>query len=147
MINYSLVYPMFFVVIISAFVFLRMFSSRIRAVRSGAVDAKYFKTFSKNTPQELPEDVIKTQRHYINLFENPTLFYAGCITAMIIPVSGYGILLWAWLFALARLVHMMIHLGKNKLRPRMISFGLSWLALLGLWITIVVKLMAISYFG
>lgn len=143
-INTHLIYPMFALVLLSTFVLVRMFLSRVHAVRSGLMDARYFKTFSQNAPNVLPDSVVKTQNHYSNLFENPTLFYAGCVTAMVVPVHGYVILFWAWFFVLARLIHAFIHIGHNRLQPRMLAFGLSWIALLGLWFTIIIKLIMIS---
>lgn len=138
MMNLSLAYPMFTMVLLTAIVLLLMFRARVVAVQKGKIDGRYFKTFADGyTP---PEDVVKTQRHFINLFEAPVLFYAGCIVAMIVPIHGLTIQIWAWAYVLCRVVHCAIHLGSNKLYPRMAVYGVGWIALLGLWITVVWKI-------
>lgn len=136
--NLTLIYPMFAQFLLTFLVLLIMFGTRVRAVREGRLQAKYFKTYPET--MQPPDDVVKTQRHYANLFENPVLFYAGCLAAAILPVYGFAIQFWAWLFVAARAVHAFIHLGDNKIYPRMGAFGLGWASLLGLWLTIILKL-------
>ena len=133
--NIYLIYPMFVMVLLTVVVMLTMLMSRIAAVRSGKLSVRYFKTYNFGEP---PEQVIKSGRHFSNLFELPVLFYAGCLAAMILPMNDRWTLAWAWLFVLARLIHAAIHLGSNKLSPRMMSYALGWIAVLALWIDIVV---------
>jgi len=133
--NYALVYPMFAMVCLTAFVLVRMFRARVRAVREGAVTPGYFKTYQG---QQEPPQSAQAARHFINLFEAPTLFYVACVTAMVVQVQGQGIVLLAWLYVAVRLVHAFIHLGPNKLNPRIQAYAFSWLVLLTLWGWIVV---------
>lgn len=141
--NYALVYPMFAMVCLTAFVLVRMFRARVRAVREGAVTPGYFKTYQG---QQEPPQSAQTARHFVNLFEAPTLFYVACVTAMVVQVQGFGIVLLAWLYVAVRLVHAFIHLGPNKLNPRIRAYALSWLVLLALWTWIVVAVASGSRF-
>jgi hypothetical protein len=133
--NYALVYPMFAMVCLTAFVLVRMFRARVRAVREGAVTPGYFKTYQG---QQEPPQSAQIARHFTNLFEAPTLFYVACVTAMVVQVQGLGIVLLAWLYVAVRLLHAFIHLGSNKLNPRIQAYAFSWLVLLTLWGWIVV---------
>lgn len=137
--NIYLIYPMFAMVLLTVTVLLSMFIARISAIREGKLSARYFKTYNFGEPTEA---MVKSSRHFANLFELPVLFYAGCLTAMILPMNDGWILGWAWLFVAARLVHAYIHIGKNKLLPRMISYTIGWIALLALWLDIVVTVSA-----
>jgi hypothetical protein len=141
--QYALVYPMFAMVCLTAFVLARMFRARVRAVREGAVTPGYFKTYQG---QQEPPQSAQTARHFVNLFEAPTLFYVACVTAMVVQIQGLVILVLAWLYVAARIVHAWIHLGDNKLNPRIRIYGLSWLVLLALWVWIVIAVASGSRF-
>ena len=130
---------MFAMVCLTAFVLVRMFRARVKALREGAVTPGYFKTYQG---QQEPPQSAQTARHFINLFEAPVLFYVACATAMVVQIQGTGITLLAWLYVAVRVVHAWIHLGVNKLNPRIGAYALSWLVLLTLWCYIVVAVAA-----
>jgi hypothetical protein len=131
----QLVYPMAAMVLLTFVVLVRLFRSRVRAVREGLAPASYFRTFQGAGE---PDYAIKPARHFANLFEAPTLFYAGCLAAMVIQVRGWGVLAIAWAYVAARVVHAWIHLGGNRLRHRIRAYFISWLLLLALWIWVAI---------
>ena len=131
----ALVYPMFALVLLTAAVLVILFRSRVRAVREGKVTARYFRIYQGEVE---PESTAKPARHFSNLFEAPTLFYAGCLAAMITRDTGALVQILAWLYVAARLVHAYIHLGKNRLGRRIRVYFAGWLALLALWIHVTV---------
>jgi hypothetical protein len=128
---YALVYPMFALVLLTVAVLVVLFRSRVRAVREGKITARYFRLYQGEVE---PETTAKPGRHFSNLFEAPTLFYAACLAAMITHDTGVLIQILAWTYVAARLVHAYIHLGKNRLGRRINAYGAGWLALLALWI-------------
>ena len=128
---HALVYPMFALVVLTATVLVILFRSRVRAVREGRVTAKYYRIFQGETE---PEEAAKPARHFSNLFEAPTLFYAGCLAAMVTADSGASVQILAWLYVAARAVHAYIHLGRNRLGRRINAYFVSWLVLITLWI-------------
>jgi hypothetical protein len=130
----SLIYPMFAMVLLTATVLVIMFRSRVRAVREALVTAAYFRLYQGETE---PESIVKPSRHFKNLFEAPTLFYVGCLAAMVTGQTGGLVVLLAWGYVAARILHAWVHLGGNRLRHRMRVYFLSWLVLLGLWIAVV----------
>jgi hypothetical protein len=134
--NYLLVYPMFAMVLLTATVLVIMFRSRVRAVREKALASAYFRTFQGGTE---PEYVTKPSRHFINLFEAPTLFYAGCLAAIATQTSGPVVVALAWAYVAIRVAHAWIHIGRNRLRHRIPVYGASWVVLLALWLVIVVR--------
>lgn len=132
----NLIYPMFAMVLITAAVMLAMFRSHVVAVRKG-LPINYFKTKESAPPSA---DMVKTANHFTNLFEAPVLFYAGCLAAMVVGAQGGVYVFFAWFFVVARVVHAAIHLGPNKVIPRMTAYMSGWIALLGLWFTLMIDI-------
>ena len=89
----QLVYPMAAMVLLTVVVLVRLFRSRVAAVRGGQIEAAYFRLHQGS---EEPENTRKLSRHFTNLFEAPTLFYAGCLAAMITGVTGTWVVALAW---------------------------------------------------
>jgi hypothetical protein len=133
--DFSLVYPMLAMVLLTFGVALALFRARLRAIREGHTAVSYFRLL-QGSPE--PEFLAKPTRHLINLFETPVLFYAGCLAAMVVGVSGPGVIALAWGYVLARLFHAWVHLGANRVRLRLRAFVAGWLCLLALWIYVAV---------
>ena len=131
---YALVYPMFAMVLLTAFVLVRLFRSRVGAVKAGQVTASYFRLYQGAVE---PETTAKNSRHFSNLFEAPTLFYAVCIAAMVTKQTGTLMIVLAWVYVAARIAHAAIHLGPNRLRHRVRAYFVSWLVLGAMWINLV----------
>ena len=129
--NQNLIFfPCFGLLILTGIVLLRMFMTRISAVKKGSVDVKFFKTYDMQV--NAPMLMTQAARNFTNLFEVPTLFYMICAFALITQnVDGvmYGL---AWLYVGLRCIHSMIHVTSNKLYPRMSVYGLSWIVLLAM---------------
>jgi hypothetical protein len=132
--NLLLVFPMLAMVALTTVVLVYMFIVRVQALKSGKIPMDYFRTYSLAI--DVPAPALQAQNHFKNLFEIPVLFYAGCLTAIIIPVMGTAVLVFAWAFVFARIMHAFVHLGSNRIKLRMRCYAVSWLALLGLWILI-----------
>jgi hypothetical protein len=133
----SLIYPMAAMVLLTMIVLVKMFRSRVAAVRAGQMDAKYFRLYQGG---DEPETARKVGRHFVNLFEAPTLFYAGCLAAMIAGVGGAALIWIAWGYVAARYVHAFVHIGSNRLSKRIAIYGVSWLFLAALWVWLVISL-------
>jgi hypothetical protein len=132
--QFALVYPMAAMVLLTIIVLTRMVQGRFAAVKRGDVNARFYKTFQG---EEEPRKEAQRTRHFANLFENPVLFYAACITAMVTG-QGAGAMLWlAWAYVVCRVVHAIVHMSSNKIPPRMIVYGTSWVVLLAMWTTLV----------
>jgi hypothetical protein len=134
----SLVYPMAAMVLLTMVVLVRLFRSRVAAVRAGQVDAAYFRLYQG---AEEPESTRKVSRHFVNLFEAPTLFYVVCLAAMVANAGGFVILTLAWSYVAARAIHSLVHLGGNRLRKRIASYFASWLILAAMWAWLVISVL------
>ena len=135
MTNFTLVYPMFAMVLLGGVALVTLFRSRVRAVRTKKVSIQYFRIYQGEIEAE---ETAKPARHFANLFEAPVLFYAACITAMVVQDAGIVVQSLAWAYVAARVLHTWIHLGGNRVRHRLRAYFASWLVLAALWIQIVV---------
>ncbi len=135
----SLVYPMLALVLLTFGVLIVLFRSRVRMVREGLAPVSYFRVF-QGSPE--PEFAAKPARHFANLFEAPTLFYAGCLAAMVTGVTGTVVGVLAWGYVAMRYLHAYIHLGGNRVRYRLRAYFASWVFLIAIWITVAVGVAA-----
>jgi hypothetical protein len=133
--SFTLVYPMFAMVVLTFVVLARLFITRVRFVKDGRVNARYFKTYQEGGE---PEDSAKLSRHFSNLFEAPVLFYAACLAAMVVEQSSPLLIGLAWSYVVLRCVHSYIHTGSNELNHRVAAYFSSWAVLLVMWACIVI---------
>lgn len=129
--NLSLVYPMFAMVVLTCVVLTALFRARARSVATGQVSGSYFRTYRGG---EEPDASVQLSRHFANLFEAPTLFYVVCLAAMIVNQTAWPVHLLAWTYVLLRVAHAHVHIGRNRLRPRIFVYFSSWIVLLLMWV-------------
>lgn len=130
-----LIYPMAAMVLLTAVVLVRLYRARIAAVRSGQIEIDYFRL---HQGAREPESSAKFARHFVNLFEVPTLFYVACLAAMVTGVATPAMAGLAWAYVAVRIAHAWIHLGRNRLRMRRNAFAIGGLVLLAMWVTLAV---------
>ena len=133
--EFDLIYPMVAMILLTVIVLIRMVLLRFAAVRRGEIDAYFYKTYQGEAGET--RIVAQHNRHFVNLFENPVLFYAACITAMVTAQVTQNMIWMAWAYVAARIIHTFIHLTSNRIYPRMASYGASWVVLLAMWGTLV----------
>jgi len=111
--------------------------ARFRAIHRREVSIKYFRTYDHGNQ---PARLHLLARHVQNHFEVPPLFHLGLLFTFVTGSVNWMAVCFAWLFVAARCVHSYIHLGSNDVSRRFFTFGLSLLALAGLWVTLVFSL-------
>jgi hypothetical protein len=126
----SIVWPAFALVALTLAVVFRLARQRFAAARSGRVDPPYYKVFKGEGE---PADVAATARNLSNLYEMPTLFYAGIAIAFAAGRSGTLLVTLAWAYVALRYVHSAIHLTTNKVLWRFRAFAASMFVLLAFW--------------
>lgn len=137
--NQNLMYfPCLAMLLLTFIVMLRMFILRVRAVKSRDIEMSYFKTYCAGNAPAL---MLQTDRHFINLFEAPVLFYMVCAFSVITFHVDSKMFYAAWLYVFFRIVHAFIHLTSNNIRPRMVVYALSWLTLLYMGLNLGYKLL------
>ncbi|HKX59318.1 MAG TPA: MAPEG family protein [Steroidobacteraceae bacterium] len=80
-----------------------------------------------------PPELAATSRNVVNLYEMPTLFYAGTTIAFAAGESGRLLVGLGWAYVALRALHSAIHVTNNKLMWRFRAFFASWVVLLAYW--------------
>jgi hypothetical protein len=133
----SIVWPAFALVALTLLVVARLARLRFAAARAGRVDPRYYKLFRGEGE---PDEIAATARNFNNLFETPTLFYAGTAIALAGGVAGTPLVALGWCYVALRFAHTAIHLTSNKVLWRFRMFALSLLVLLAYWAVLGVNL-------
>jgi hypothetical protein len=123
--------PVCVLVLWTAIVILLTGWRRVLAVRAGRVSAR---AFALGESPEVPPDVAVANRNFMNLLEMPVLFYVGCLACYVTHRVGTGALVLAWVYVALRIGHSVIHLGPNRILPRLALFAASNFVLLALWV-------------
>jgi hypothetical protein len=129
----AILWPAFALVALTLFSVARLARMRFAAARAGRVDPRYYKVFRGDG--EPPELAAQT-RNLINLYEMPTLFYAGTAIAFAAGLAGPFLVGLGWAYVACRVVHTAVHLTSNKVMWRFRAFFASWLALLAYWVVL-----------
>ncbi len=126
----SIFVPMLVIVALTFVGFIKMASARAAAVKAGH-PSEYYKAHLG--PPE-PEATVVAVRHYGNMFELPTLFYAACLTAFVLGAVSTWVLIFAWGYVAARLVQSAVHMTSNNPNQRGGAFVLGVVFMLALWV-------------
>jgi hypothetical protein len=136
--NQSLIFlPVLAIVALTLVAFVRMAAGRATAMKSGH-DATYYRAH-QGKPE--PEAAAAGARHWDNLFELPTLFYAACLTAFVLGgVTGWT-LAFAWGFVVFRVLQSLIHMTYNNPAHRGGAFMLGVLFVFALWANVAMSVL------
>ena len=109
----------------------RLARMRFAAAAPGRVDPRYYKVFKGEGE---PPELAAVSRNVINLYEMPTLFYAGTAIAFAAGQSGRAARRRsAGPTSRCACLHSAIHVTSNKVLWRFRAFCASWLVLLAYW--------------
>ena len=128
----SVLLPMLAIVLLTFIGFIRMAAARGAAVKGGH-DPAYYKA---HLGKPEPEATVAAVRHYGNLFEMPTMFYAACLTAFVLPAVSHWTLIFAWAYVAARFLQSAIHMSYNNPSHRGGAFIIGVLSMIALWINL-----------
>lgn len=129
--------PVLVVVAVTFAAFVKMAIARGSVAKS--MDPGYYRA---HIGEPEPEIARAAARHWDNLFELPTLFYAGCIIAFVLGGVGTWTLVFAWGFAAARVVQSLVHMTANNPVWRGLGFTLGVVFMLALWINLALSILA-----
>ena len=111
----------------------RLARMRFAAARAGRVDPRYYKVFKGEGE---PPELAAASRNLVNLYEMPTLFYAGTGIAFAAAQSGALLVALGWTYVALRFAHTAVHVTSNKVMWRFRAFFASWIALAAYWIVL-----------
>ncbi len=126
----SLIQPIIALVILTGIAWVMMVVYRNVAVIRGAASVRYFQTYTTEAPAEWVE---RPTRAYMNLLELPVLFYVVCLLMLATGRFDAVQVSLAWLFALIRYAHAIIHIGFNYVPLRFAAFASGAITLGVLW--------------
>jgi hypothetical protein len=129
--NRSLIlWPIFAQVLLTAIVWVRMFTARVAEMR-----ARRIKPQEVATSRAVAEKLQNTQAadNFRNLFEVPVLFFAVC--AMLVSLDAVTLpqLVLAWGFVGLRCAHSFIQLSYNRVMHRFQVYLASTVCVFGMW--------------
>lgn len=127
----SIFAPMLVVVALTFVAFVRM--DMARAATAKQVDPEFYRAHQGAGE---PASTVAAVRHYGNLMELPTLFYAACLTAFVLTAVTGWVLVFAWGYAIARVLQSVIHMTYNAPTHRGLAFVLGVVFMLILWINL-----------
>jgi hypothetical protein len=134
----SIFLPVLALVALTFVAFVRMAVTRGAAVKAGQ-DPNFYRAHL-GTPE--PEATTAAVRHYGNLFELPTLFYAACVTAYVLDAVSAVVLGLAWAYVALRLVQSAVHMSYNNPGHRGVAFILGLLVVFALWVVLALAIFA-----
>ncbi len=132
-----MIFAMFAVSMLTVLVGVFAVKARVESIKSGQLSPAYFSLMQGGV---VPAEVIKTTRCFNNLFEVPVLFYVVCTLYLVSGVSSSVALVLAWAFFLLRCTQAYVHISYNNVSHRMLSFFLSLLCVVLLWVNLVFSL-------
>lgn len=96
--------------------------------------------FAVGESAKVPPRVSLPNRNFMNLLEVPVLFYVVALTFHVTQqVTALAVAL-AWAFVALRIVHSLVHITYNNVPHRLGVFALANFTLLGLFVTLLVRL-------
>ena len=132
----TLLYPMFLMVVLICIVATIAVKARVSSVKNKQVSAKYFQLMEGS---DIPDIITKTTRNFNNQFEIPVLFYVVATLYISFDLESFFAIAVAWSFVIFRFAHSYIHLTYNNIIHRMLTFWLSFLCVLILWINLLIQ--------
>ena len=130
----SLLFPMVALATLTFAVLLLIPVRRFRAGFAGQIKDDDFKY---GESERVPPEVCIPNRNMMNLLELPMLFYVACLTYLVIGHVNENALTLAWAYVGLRTVHSAIHVTYNRVRHRLVVFGLSNVVLVMFWTNLV----------
>ena len=107
----------------------RMGRARFRAASQGRVKVRDVAV--DNT--RWPEDVKKIANNYQNQFEVPVLFYAVLGLIVATGLADWVAVVLSWVFVASRVLHSIIHTGRNVVMLRFQTFLFGFVTVILLW--------------
>jgi hypothetical protein len=130
MLNHAIFLPALAMVALTFTVLAVMFRRRVAQMKRDRVHPQTVATSQQTAV--LFTDVAPAD-NFRNLFEMPVLFYLAVVVAAMTDQVTMPVLVLAWGYVFARVLHSAIHCTYNKVMHRFRAYALSVFLLLALW--------------
>ncbi len=128
--NHAIFLPALAMVALTFIVLAVMFRRRVAQMKRDRIHPQ--KVSTSQQAAALYTDVAPAD-NFRNLFEMPVLFYLALVVAALTGQITTIVLVLAWVYVGARVVHSAIHCSYNKVMHRFRAYALSVFVLLALW--------------
>ena len=128
--NHAIFLPALAMVALTFIVLAVMFRRRVAQMKRDRIHPQ--KVATSQQAAALYTDVAPAD-NYRNLFEMPVLFYLALVVAALTGQVTTVVLVLAWAYVAARVLHSAIHCSYNKVMHRFRAFALSVFVLSMLW--------------
>jgi hypothetical protein len=120
--------PVLLQVLLTVWAYVRLGAAKSRAVAAGQVDERRRALHD----DAWPDSVVQINNNIRNQFELPVLFYVLVLSLYALDAATWFAHIAAWLFALSRVAHFVVHTGGNvvRIRRRVFMFGVLMVLLL-----------------
>lgn len=120
-----------------------MVASRLPAMKRAGVDIGKAVGGRPGVLDGVIDEKAQWKAHnYIHLMEQPTLFYAICLTLAVMGAGAMELNVWlAWAYVALRVVHSLIQATVNIIRYHFLVFALASLCLLGLTVHAIILIL------
>jgi hypothetical protein len=110
-----------------------MLATRLPAMKAAGIDlAKLVGTKAADADRGLPPHIQWIAHNHNHLMEQPTLFYAVCTVIALSGTGNGGDAAIAWVYVALRVLHSLVQATVNRVRPRLMLFLASTIALTAL---------------
>jgi len=133
----AIIWPMLAHVLLVYIVYVLMLMRRAAAVKAGNAKVSQFRE-NKDEPSES----IFVRNNLANQFELPVLFHAVCLALAFTGAAGSLAVTLAWIFIATRYAHAYVHITGGRIGYRQKLFGLGFLVLAIMWITLAIHIAA-----
>ncbi|MEM7302454.1 MAG: MAPEG family protein [Pseudomonadota bacterium] len=131
----AILWPAIIMALITLILYVPMAQRRASAVKAGNAKASDFKITGKE-----PDESAQFVKAIANQYEMPVLFYAACVMAIVAGAADFIMVGLAWVFALGKLIHILVFITSNNLRLRRPVFMIPWFALILMWLWLAINL-------
>jgi hypothetical protein len=112
---------------------LWMYATRLPAIGRSGIDLATWRGGTGGQLEQMLDARVQWKAHnYNHLTEQPTLFYAICLTLALMDFGGGMNLVLAWAYVALRVVHSIVQATWNLVRVRFAIFSLASLVLVAL---------------
>lgn len=122
-------WPVILLALVTLALYVPMSNARVKAVKSGEAKASRFK-LNQNEPEASAQYVNAISNQY----ETPVLFYTVIVCAFVTANVTWVFIALAWLYTIAKIGHVFVHITSNALRLRRPIFMVAYGALILLWL-------------
>ncbi len=132
--NNGILLPIVLQIVLATETYLALGWTRSRAMKARAVDTRA----ARLDDSAWPDRIRAINNNVKNQFEVPVMFYVVAIILWQLGAAGPLAQTFAWLFVASRVVHTLIHTGRNNATWRFTAFAFGLAMVLGLAVLVLI---------